>query len=781
MNPSAQAISDPDPGGDDSIVETLARHFGVDPASARKLADSGHRSVEEVLALSRDDLASIGLEPTDIDRIHPEPETPAPAAPPPEAPSAASSKEDLVAERFLQSVQHRERGRRSRGSGGARGSADVLKRWVEGDDRAMEAWIRSSSSAPPPGAPGPSYPSAREARPEPTSAPAERPAAGSEAERTIGEFTAPSLVRALGPVSPESVGARRTESGTAGEIPERILEREKAVVGWLTELLARAKSDRFDPNSLLSELQELNREVFTERSRRGQLEEELDQVKRGSIAVIKYVRSREAASREQATRERDIEISALRLKLLQATEGGLSPTTPPPPIAAEIEARWRSEREAQEAEAAQREGALRARLAQAESEIGQLRANSSALRDREELLNEKARSLPEVVAGRLQELDARDKDLSGRENELRAKFEEIRAGANDLDRQREVLRIKEKQMGEWEVQLRTLKQTLEIEARTVEKARLEVERSGGSDPAQERRLDDLKTEIARREDELRSREQLLHQQMEELQSKIAQSDADTMHREATSEARESRMPTGVRRLDDLLFGGLPTGSQVLLNGPAHSGKEILARLFVAEGLKRGIPAIWVVTDKSYTQIRDEMTGLLPSYRELEGRGLVRYVDLYSKALGVTQPSEAGVKLLQTSDRGALEQLGQSVNAFSQELKERAPAYRLVFESVSTVTAYLDTTAMFRFLQPFTGRRRLDGAAAYYNIETGMHTDSDVETLEHMVDGSINLKLDQLKMFLSVRGITDVQSRDWVGYTFTKRAFSLGSFSLDHIR
>ncbi|HEV2231332.1 MAG TPA: recombinase RecA, partial [Thermoplasmata archaeon] len=149
-------------------------------------------------------------------------------------------------------------------------------------------------------------------------------------------------------------------------------------------------------------------------------------------------------------------------------------------------------------------------------------------------------------------------------------------------------------------------------------------------------------------------------------------------------------------------------------------------------------------------------------------------------LGVTQ-AEAGVKLYQTSDRGVLDQLSQAVNAFSQELKERAPSYRLVFESVSTVTAYLDTTATFRFLQPFTGRRKLDGAVSYYTLETGMHSESDVETLEHMVDGSINLKVEQLKTFLSVRGITDVQSRAWVGYTFTKRSFSLGSFSLDHIR
>jgi KaiC/GvpD/RAD55 family RecA-like ATPase len=126
-------------------------------------------------------------------------------------------------------------------------------------------------------------------------------------------------------------------------------------------------------------------------------------------------------------------------------------------------------------------------------------------------------------------------------------------------------------------------------------------------------------------------------------------------------------------------------------------------------------------------------------------------------------------------------LTAKVNEFAAEFRQKGISYRLVFESVSTITAYLDTAATFRFLQPFVGRRKVDGAAAYYLIETGMHSEADIRTLEHMMDGSINLKIDQLKNFLSVRGITDVQSRAWVGYTFTKRAFSLGSFSLDHIR
>jgi KaiC/GvpD/RAD55 family RecA-like ATPase len=217
-----------------------------------------------------------------------------------------------------------------------------------------------------------------------------------------------------------------------------------------------------------------------------------------------------------------------------------------------------------------------------------------------------------------------------------------------------------------------------------------------------------------------------------------------------------------------------------VNGPAHTGKDILARLFMAEGLKNGSGALWVITDRTYTTVREEMTAIQPNYPELEKRGLVRYVDLYSKSLGVHE-AERGVKLLMSTDKALLEQLVAAVNTFASELKEKAKGYRIVFESVSTVTAYLDAAMTFRFLQPLIGRRKLDGAAGYYELETGMHSESDLQTLEHMMDGSIHLKVDQLKTFLSVRGITDVQSRAWVGYTFSKKAFTLGSFSLDHIR
>ena len=48
-----------------------------------------------------------------------------------------------------------------------------------------------------------------------------------------------------------------------------------------------------------------------------------------------------------------------------------------------------------------------------------------------------------------------------------------------------------------------------------------------------------------------------------------------------------------------------------------------------------------------------------------------------------------------------------------------------------------------------------------------------------MDGTINLKIDQLKNFLSVRGITDGPVAGLVGDTFTKRAFPLGLVRRPH--
>ena len=757
----AQSVPDgPAPGDAGSALNSL----GLSPDTLRKLRQAGYSTPESVQALPEGKLRDLGLDVEEIAKLR--------AAPTGEAPDGPDATERGV-DRWVDRVRKTERPKRraSLTAAGKVGSAEVLKKWVQGDDRAMEDWIQSAEPT------GPSAPSPapRTTPREPSPVPAPEGAPG---------VAAPS-------VAPQ-----------AGVIPANLIEREETVVRWLTDLLDRVKTEQFDPSELLQEVQDLHRSLFEEQAKRRQLDEELEHVKRGSIAVIKYVRSREAKARDQAIQAKDSELAELRLKLLTAVghtgeEGGApadgttGPAVPATSATAlaesqaalqSAERKFKEELTSQASQAQEREAELRRHSLQLESEIRNLRSDLTAAQQREELKQQSATKISEELTKKMADSEARERELALRENQLKTRFDEIRLATEDLERQRAPLASKERELEAWENQLQTTRQAMELEARKIEQGR------SGEAPVPEvnidevRKLERLKLEIAGKEAEMKAREAYMRQQIEELE-RLQQRGTAAPEEEARPGAvasSTSKVRSGVRRLDDLLFGGIPPNSQLLVNGPAHTGKEVLSRLFIAEGLKQNIPAVWVVTDKTYTQIRDDMTQLYPAYADAERKGMVRYIDLYSRSLGVTQ-TDPGVRLLAVSDKGVLEQLNSATANVTAELKERFGGYRLVFESISTLTAYLDGAALFRFLQPFTGRRKLDSAVSYYLLETGMHSESDLQTLEHMMDGSINLKVEQLKTFLSVKGFSEVQSRAWIGYTFTKKAFSLGSFSLDHIR
>ncbi len=745
---TVEGIANAGPAARSAGASELAKSLGVGADTAETLIQAGYTTVPSVRELSETALELLGVSTADVERIRQGATAPAPAA-------DRTVENDRIVQKWVGTVRRAERPRRPKVTIPTKNSTDTLRKWVEGDDGAMEEWIQSSE----PPRPVPAAP--------------------------------------IAPAGPETARPAATDESVAP-----VVEREETVVRWLMGLLDRVKSDQFDPATMIQETQELQRQLYDERTKRKSLEEEVEHVKRGSIAVIKYVRANEAKQKELAVRAKDDEIAEMKLRLL-ALEGAEARSVPsaladgaPAPAASpqylanavekstrDLEQRLRDEFAEREHGFIERETELRRRAVQLESEVRNLQGELERTRERGAMLSSGAPISADVEA-RLQESDQREKDLLTRENELRQRFEEIKLASEELERRRTPLEFKERELGAYDQQLATRKQALDIEARRLEELRRDASVTGAAAASEEsRRMEDLRQSMRAKEDELRAREGALRERMLELEKmagRAATAEADQMHADAVRDATEVKVKSGVRRLDDLLYGGFPAGAQILLNGPAHTGKDVLARLFSTEGLRLGIPSIWVVTDKTWGQVREDLISLYPKYDEAEKNGMLRFVDLYSRSVGSSQ-STPGVRLLSSTDKGVLEQLAQTVNAFSEELKEKYPTYRLIFESVSTVTAYLDTAATFRFLQPFVGRRKIDGAVGFYELDRGMHSDADLETLEHMVDGSVNLKIEQLKTFLSVKGLGETQSRAWIGYTFSKRSLNLGSFSLDHIR
>ncbi len=238
-----------------------------------------------------------------------------------------------------------------------------------------------------------------------------------------------------------------------------------------------------------------------------------------------------------------------------------------------------------------------------------------------------------------------------------------------------------------------------------------------------------------------------------------------------------RLPTGTARLDDLLLGGLPPKSHLVLVGDAFVGKEIVLYGFIAEGLKRGEPAVIVTASRTPTEVAQSLGVVLPQFREFEQMGMVTWIVASGAA---AQPGSAHRLVTKGSDdRAGI--LSNLVKASKAAEGEKQVPFRVGFLGLAGVLAHGDERASFSFLQNVVGILKARNALTLYSLEGAALSDAQVETLLSRMDGAIVFRQDRDKTFLSVKGLGEVQTRDWVECRATNRALIVGSFALERIR
>ena len=702
----------------DHALRVLAEKLSVSPEVAEKLYASGLKTADAAHSAPTEALTAAGLSEEDIAKVHSNVVV-----------DAASP--DARLEQWLETKARTSRKGASHRKGRARTteSDELFQRWVAGDDSAFAPWLQPEKPAPP---------ETPATTPEPAPAPAETPPSPASptapGEPAAEAPKAPEPTSGPAPVAPPAAPAEGTAPPEAPAVALPGEESERKLAGWVDGLSNRIGAPGTDMEALLKEGRQMAQEYQALIRRNREMDEELAHVKKGSVAVIKFVRSKEARLREEAIAAKEEEMQGLRARIADlessSPSGGAKPEG-----AAEGKGSWSSDK-----------------------------------------------SSPAALAPMVEALKSKERLLKAREEELTAKLDEVRVRSEEFERKKGPLAMREEQIVKWEEEVKL--REAELKSKIL---KYEADQKALQDPEileKLKHLADLDGEIAHRESEVKAREEFLTRKLEELQGKEKEVvDAEIAHaeEEIKVERTSERARTGVARLDDLLYGGLPLGCNVLINGGKHTGKEVLAKFLAAEGLKKGVPVLWILTDTDPAMVREEMSLILKTYDEYERRGLVRYIDLYSLTLGTAKP-EPNVTLIQIQDATALAELAKAVDAVSADFLKISRYYRLVFQSLSTVTAYLDTRQTLAFLQAFTGRRLREKVVAYYLLETGMHQEGDIEMLEHVMSGSFSLKVESLKTFLSVKGVVDdVQSRAWVNYNFTRSVFSMGSFSLDHIR
>ena len=215
---------------------------------------------------------------------------------------------------------------------------------------------------------------------------------------------------------------------------------------------------------------------------------------------------------------------------------------------------------------------------------------------------------------------------------------------------------------------------------------------------------------------------------------------------------------GIKELDNAI-DGIRNGSNILMVGPAMSGKEVILHHIMYHGtVKNENAVITVFTNESAAHILDwfkENELVLPLSR-------IGIIDCITRSLSNTEVETDNIKF--ASNPMDLTGMGVRISQFFEYflMKRNIQKIQLHINSISTILMYSNIQTVFRFIHVFTGRIKTAGGLGIFVMESGMHDDQAIATLKQLFDGMIEIKLEDDKKFIRVAGLS-IKPTPWFEY------------------
>lgn len=196
------------------------------------------------------------------------------------------------------------------------------------------------------------------------------------------------------------------------------------------------------------------------------------------------------------------------------------------------------------------------------------------------------------------------------------------------------------------------------------------------------------------------------------------------------------------------------GTNLLVSGPAMSGKRQLLLKLLARGASEGEGSV-VVTS------RNPAEDVIEDYRDALGGddlGYFRVIDAVSSRSGATVDG-AGVH--EVSSPGDLTGMGIEFSEIARDAGDAdVERLRVGFDSLSPLLMYVDLQRLFRFLHVFTSQIQSRDWLGLFAIDPDSHDQQEVNTISQLFDGMIEIRLTDDGREARVRGVTDAPT-GWV--------------------
>ena len=208
---------------------------------------------------------------------------------------------------------------------------------------------------------------------------------------------------------------------------------------------------------------------------------------------------------------------------------------------------------------------------------------------------------------------------------------------------------------------------------------------------------------------------------------------------------------------------LDPGTSLLITGQPMTGKRRLGLDVLANGAASGDGAIVVTT-------KDDAERVLDDFRSAAGNGdgdgnsnsdgstgldgtNLGIVDCVSRQQGVDELADARVTYVSSPED--MTGIGIEFSELLEEFRSNRglERNRVLFHSITALLLYSNPETVFRFLHVFTGRIRSVGGLGVFVIESTVHDDRTMGTIQQLFDGVIAVD-DGVEPNVRLPGVTD---------------------------
>ena len=208
--------------------------------------------------------------------------------------------------------------------------------------------------------------------------------------------------------------------------------------------------------------------------------------------------------------------------------------------------------------------------------------------------------------------------------------------------------------------------------------------------------------------------------------------------QSSTPTTSSLLSFGIPSLDEILGGGIPRGTNVLIEDEIGSEAIPFILHFLAEGLRAGEYGYILSTDQPFEFYAERLAGLGVNPDILEATGRLKYIDAFSNPFGYSDIRSEHQYTIR--NLGQPREINEIIRRVFLHVQDQSVIKRGVVNSLSSIIFAVDESkkVIFSFLQNRMAANKRDGAVTLFVLHHDAHAEQLVKAIEHLCDVTIRV-------------------------------------------